>query len=194
MYYYCIYVYIGGDMCAASWGRCSRGPGYVHRGFSVFSLFSFRWMGLGGGFPPVVLFLLLLCVFSSVSTKADHFMLVVTVLRTVVCVRIILLTVFCERRLLASFAVVDGLLSLCNFHFLGGWMASHNWVFLIVGLRWSCAPPVRVFLYYGFKYCIFSDRQSVIDLVAGFCLFVHPYGNLLVCSSFCLSLLRGRLP
>jgi len=31
--YYCIYVYIGGDVCAASWGRCSRGPGYVRRGF-----------------------------------------------------------------------------------------------------------------------------------------------------------------
>ena len=31
--YYCIYVYIGGDVCVASWGRCSRGPGYVRRGF-----------------------------------------------------------------------------------------------------------------------------------------------------------------
>jgi len=31
--YYCIYVYTGGEVCAASWGRCSRGPGYVRRGF-----------------------------------------------------------------------------------------------------------------------------------------------------------------
>jgi len=30
-------------------------------------------------------------------------------------------------------------------------------------------PPVRVFLFYGFKYCIFSDGQSVIDLV------IQPY-------------------
>jgi hypothetical protein len=62
--YYCIYVYeyIGGDVCAASWGRCSRGPGYVRRGFSVLSLFSFRWMGLGEGGSPVVLSLLLPCV------------------------------------------------------------------------------------------------------------------------------------
>ena len=44
--YCCIYVYIVGNVCA-SWGRCSRGPGYVRRGFSVSSLFSFRWMGLG---------------------------------------------------------------------------------------------------------------------------------------------------
>jgi len=41
--YYCTYVYIGGDVCAASWGRYYRGRGYVRRGFSVFSLFSFRW-------------------------------------------------------------------------------------------------------------------------------------------------------
>ena len=40
--YYCIYVYIGCDVCAASWGRCSRGPGYVRRGFSVFSSFAKR--------------------------------------------------------------------------------------------------------------------------------------------------------
>ena len=59
--YYFIYVYVGGDVCAASWGRRARGPGYVRRGFPVFSLFSFRWMGLGGG-PPAVLFLLLFCV------------------------------------------------------------------------------------------------------------------------------------
>ena len=58
--YYCIYVYIWGDVCAASWGRYSLGPGYVRRGFSIFSLFIFWWMGLGGD-PPVVLFLLLLC-------------------------------------------------------------------------------------------------------------------------------------
>ena len=42
-------MYTGGDVCAASWGRCSRGPGYVRRGFPVFSLFSFRWMEPGGG-------------------------------------------------------------------------------------------------------------------------------------------------
>jgi hypothetical protein len=35
-------------------------------------------------------------------------------------VGIVLLTVFFERWLLASFAVVDGLPSLCNFHFLRG--------------------------------------------------------------------------
>jgi len=41
---YCVYVYIGGDVCAASWrGRCSRGPGYVHRGFQ-----SSRFLVSGG--------------------------------------------------------------------------------------------------------------------------------------------------
>ena len=69
--YCCIYVYIGGDVCAASWGRCSCGPGYVRRGFFIFSLFSFGCMGLGGG-PPVVLFLSLLLLascFCSVSSN-----------------------------------------------------------------------------------------------------------------------------
>ena len=41
-------------MCAAVWGRCSRGPGYVRRGFPSSCFFSSRWMGLGE--VPVVLF------------------------------------------------------------------------------------------------------------------------------------------
>ena len=32
-------MYTGGDVCAASWGRCSCGPGYVRRGFSPSSCF-----------------------------------------------------------------------------------------------------------------------------------------------------------
>ena len=35
-------------MCAASWGRCSRGPGYVRRGFPS-SLFLFSVDGAAGG-------------------------------------------------------------------------------------------------------------------------------------------------
>ena len=61
--YYCIYVYIGDGVCAASWSHCSRGPGYVRRGFpSSCFLVSGGW-GWGVG-SPVVLFLslLLLCV------------------------------------------------------------------------------------------------------------------------------------
>ena len=37
----CIYVYNGGDVCAASWGRCSCGPGYVRWGF--FRLLAFQF-------------------------------------------------------------------------------------------------------------------------------------------------------
>ena len=63
-----------------------------------------------GGSPPVVLFLSLLflasCV-SSVSTKSDNFYVCRNSSEDCgvrKCVRIILLTVFCKRRLLASFA------------------------------------------------------------------------------------------
>jgi hypothetical protein len=56
--------------------------------------------------------------------------------------------------LLGCCAVVDGLLSLCNFHFLRWWMVSHNWV--LVWQRRGGVSPVRVFLYYGFEYCILS--------------------------------------
>ena len=37
--YYCIYVYIGGEVCAVSWGRCFCGPGYVRRRFFPSSRF-----------------------------------------------------------------------------------------------------------------------------------------------------------
>ena len=43
-------------MCAAVSGRCSRGPGCVRRGFPSSRFFSSRWMGLGWGEVPVVLF------------------------------------------------------------------------------------------------------------------------------------------
>ena len=50
-------------MCAASWGRCSRGPGYVRRGFPSSRLLVSGGWGCGGvGGPLVFLFLLLLCV------------------------------------------------------------------------------------------------------------------------------------
>ena len=64
---------------------CSRGPGPSW--FSVFSFFIFSVFGAGGGVPVVLL-----------SVTAC----------------ILFLLVFCERWLLASFAVVDGLPSLCN--------------------------------------------------------------------------------
>ena len=53
-------------MCAASWGRCSRGPGCVRRGFpSSRFLVSGGW---GWGGAPVILF-------SSVSMRSDYFIL-----------------------------------------------------------------------------------------------------------------------
>ena len=48
--YYCIYVYTGGDVCAAAWGRCSRCPGNVRRGFR-----SSRFLVSGGWGCCVVL-------------------------------------------------------------------------------------------------------------------------------------------
>ena len=36
-------------MCAASWGRCSCGPGYVRRSFFRVLAFQFPVVGVGGG-------------------------------------------------------------------------------------------------------------------------------------------------
>ena len=66
------------------------GPGYVRRVFSFLLLFSFPVDGLLGclsnsSFVPVIALRLIFC---SVSTKSDHFMFVVTVLRIAVCVSV----------------------------------------------------------------------------------------------------------
>jgi hypothetical protein len=84
-----------------------RGPGYIRRvpppPSSCFSVSG----GWGGGACQLVVcfcYCFASC-FSSVSTKSGHFMFVVTVQRITVCVsvKVILLTVFCGRWLLASF-------------------------------------------------------------------------------------------
>ena len=97
--YNVISMYYSIYVCIGGWRVCcccSRGPGPSW--FSVFSFFIFSVDGLGGG--PVVLLSITVCV--------------------------LFLLVFCERWLLASFELVDGLPSLCKFHFLRGWMVSHN--------------------------------------------------------------------
>ena len=55
--YYCIYMYIGGDVCAVSWGRCSL-VGVLVMSIVVFSSSCFSVSGGwgGGGACPLVVF------------------------------------------------------------------------------------------------------------------------------------------
>ena len=59
--YYCIYVYIGGGVCAISWGRCSLGSWLCQSWFFYSSCFSVSG-GWVGGLSTCNLFLLLLCI------------------------------------------------------------------------------------------------------------------------------------